>query len=89
LRAEVKAERTIELVREFHDFAGHAVTRRKRRELENFSCPGNGVIPGDDTLIAKAETTSQVKAVGQVAKVVGGFCGGDGKAVVKVGQENR
>ena len=51
-------------MREFDDFAGQAMAGRQWRKLKNFSRPGDCVIAGDDPLIAKAETASQVEAVG-------------------------
>ena len=86
--SQVKAQGAVELVGEFDDFSGEAARRRQRRELKDFAGPRDGVVGGDDALIAKAEATVEIEAAGERTEVGDGSGGWNGEAAFEVGQES-
>ena len=77
----------IELMGELDGFAGVAARARQGRQGDDMSAESYGVVGGDDALIVQAETTGEIEAARETAKVRSRVGGGAGEALVIVGAE--
>src|SRR5208282_1592157 len=69
LVAAKDAQAAIELMREFDGFSGVAALAGQRRQGNGERAQGNGVVGGDDALVAQTEAASQIEAARQGSKV--------------------
>src|SRR5664280_3578960 len=69
---------------EFDGFSGVAAMTGQGRQRDGVRAEGDGVIGGDDALIAQAEAAGEIEAAGQGAEIASGVGGGPGEALVVV-----
>ena len=81
------AQRAVELMGEFDGFSSVAAVAGQGWQGDGVRAQGDGVIGGDDALIAQAEAASEIEAARQGAEVAHRFGGGTGEALVVVGAE--
>src|ERR1019366_4757855 len=65
---------------EFDGFSGVAAMTGQGRQRDGVRAEGDGVIGGDDALIAQAEAAGEIEAAGQGAEIASGGRGGPGRA---------
>jgi len=83
----IDAQCAILLMREFDGFAGVTAMAGQRWQGNGMGAQGDGVVGGDDALVAQAQATGKIEAARQGAKVARGVGGGAGEALVVVGAE--
>jgi hypothetical protein len=89
--SKVSARKTrqhaIELMGEFEGFSSVAAMSGRGWQGDGLGAQGDGVIGGDDPLVAQAEAAGEVEAARQGAEVVRGIGSGTGEAQVVVDAE--
>src|ERR1700676_139907 len=77
----------IELMGEFDGFPGVPALAGQGWQRNGERAQGDGVIGGDNALVAQAEASRQIEAARQGAEVAHGFCGGASETLVVVDAE--
>jgi hypothetical protein len=81
------AQHAIELMGEFDGFSSVAAMSGQGWQGDGLGAQGNGVIGGDDPVVAQAEAAGEIEAARQGAEVVRGIGSGTGEAQVVVDAE--
>lgn len=79
------AQHAVELMGEFDGFTSVAAMSGQGGQRDRLRAEGDGMIGGDDALVAEAEAAGEVEAAGQAAKVGSSVGGGTCEALIVVG----